>query len=98
MVEREQIIEALNQVLSGYDVKRAFLFGSYSRERQTEDSDIDLRLQCGKDIDFGQLYDIQTKLEDMLGVELDIVTAHPDQMRPSFRKRIMQDEVLLYAV
>ena len=83
--------------LEGYDIREAYLFGSYARGDQTPDSDIDLRFLCGSDITFGQLYDIQLALEKRLGKGLDIVTAPPTQMRPRFYDRIKRDELLLYA-
>lgn len=96
MTTREAIKKALEDELKGYDVKEAYLFGSYARGDQAPGSDIDLRFLCGSDISFGQLYDIQLALEDRLGVALDIVTAPPSQMRQRFYDNIKRDEVLLY--
>lgn len=68
----------------------------YARGNQTDASDIDLRFLCGEGVTFSQLLDIQEALEAELGKPLDIATAPPGQMRPSFYNRIVQDEAPLY--
>lgn len=83
-------------MLSRYDVREAYLFGSFARGEQTPDSDIDLRLVCGDSMTFGTLYELSLELEKELGREIEIVTNPPEYMRPSFRKNIEQDEVRLY--
>ena len=79
-----------------YDVREAYLFGSFARGEQTPDSDIDLRIVCGDKMTFGTLYELSLKLENELGRKVDIVTNQPEHMRPSFRESIEQDEVCIY--
>lgn len=83
-------------MLAQYDVSEAYLFGSFARGEQTPDSDIDLRLVCGNTMTFGTLYELSLELEMELGRKVDIVTNPPEHMRLPFRKRIEQDEVLIY--
>lgn len=59
-------------------------------------SDVDLRLVCGSSMTFGSLYEMTERLESELGRDVEIVTNPLERMRPSFRKRIENDEVLLY--
>lgn len=96
MVEKESIRAAVNDIIPGHDVRQVWLYGSYARGDQREDSDVDLRFLCGDRIGFAELYEIQSQLEERIGRPLDIVTAPPDQMRPSFWARIKDSEVLLY--
>ena len=96
MITLVDISAAVSRVLSRYDVREAYLFGSFARGDQTPDSDIDLRLVCGDSMTFGNLYEISLELEKELGREVEIVTNPPEHMRPSFRKNIEQDEVRLY--
>ncbi len=97
MTDIATIKQAVSSVVEPYDVREAYLYGSYARGDQSASSDIDLRFLCGRNIDFGQLSDIQKQLESALGTPVDIATAPPDQMRRSFYDRIKQDEVMLYA-
>ncbi len=96
MITFVDISVTVSRVLSRYDVREAYLFGSFARGEQTPDSDIDLRLVCGDSMTFGTLYEISLELEKELGREVEIVTNPPERMRPAFRKNIEQDEVRLY--
>lgn len=96
MFSLTDISTAVSRVLARYDVREAFLFGSFARGEQTPDSDIDLRLVCGKTMTFGTLYELFHELEKELGRKVDIVTNPPDHMQPAFCKNLEQDEVRLY--
>lgn len=96
MITLADISSAVSRVLPRYDVREAYLFGSFARGEQTPNSDIDLRLACGDSMTFGSLYQLSLDLEDELGRKVDIVTSPPQHMHPTFRKNIKQDEVRLY--
>lgn len=96
MISPSDISTAVSRVLARYDVREAYLFGSFARDEQTPDSDVDLRLVCGDSMTFGTLYELTLKLEKELGRRVDIVTNPPEHMHPAFRKNIEQDEVRLY--
>lgn len=93
---KQDIAEAIERVLADYDVEKAYLFGSFARGDVCQSSDVDLRLVCGPSMTFGLLDELTEKLESELGRDVEIVTNPPEHMRPSFRKRIEKDEVLLY--
>lgn len=96
MITLVDMSAAVSRGLSRYDVREAYLFGSFARGEQTPDSDIDLRLVCGDSMTFSTLYELSLELEEELGREVEIVTNPPERMRPAFRKNIEQDEVRLY--
>lgn len=96
MVTLADISSTISRVLARYDVREAYLFGSFARGEQAPDSDIDLRLACGATMTFGTLYELSLELEKELGRKVDIVTNPPEHMRPAFRKNLEQDEVRLY--
>lgn len=96
MISPSDISTAVSCVLARYDVREAYLFGSFARGEQAPDSDIDLRLACGNTMTFGTLYELSLELEKELGRKVDIVTNPPEHMRPAFRKNLEQDEVRLY--
>ena len=96
MISPSDISTAVSRVLARYDVREAYLFGSFARGEQAPDSDIDLRLVCGSTMTFGTLYELSLELEKELGRKVDIVTNPPEHMRPAFRKNLEQDEVRLY--
>lgn len=96
MISLADISTAVSRVLARYDVREAYLFGSFARGEQAPDSDIDLRLVCGATMTFGTLYELSLELEKEFGRKVDLVTNPPEHMRPPFRKNIEQDEVRLY--
>ena len=96
MISPFDISTAVSRVLARYDVREAYLFGSFARGEQAPDSDIDLRLVCGNTMTFGTLNELSLELEKELGRKVDIVTSPPEHMRPPFRKNLEQDEVRLY--
>lgn len=96
MITLADISSTISRVLARYDVREAYLFGSFARGEHAPDSDIDLRLACGATITFGTLYELSLELEKELGRKVDIVTNPPEHMRPAFRKNLEQDEVRLY--
>lgn len=96
MISLADISSAVSRVLPCYDVREAYLLGSFARGEQAPDSDIDLRLVCGDAMTFGTLYELSLELEKELGRKVDIVINPPEHMRPAFRKNIEQDEVRLY--
>ena len=96
MITPTDISTAASRVLAQYDVSEAYLFGSFARGEQTPNSDIDLRLVCGKAMTFGTLYELSHELERELGRKVEIVTNPPEHMRPAFRKSIKQEEIRLY--
>lgn len=96
MITLADISFAVSRVLPGYDVREAYLFGSFAQGEQAPESDIDLRLVCGDTMTFGTLYELSLELEKELGRKIDIVTNPPERMRPVFRKSIEREEVRLY--
>lgn len=42
-------------VLALYDVRKAYVFGSFARGDESSESDIDLRLVCGSSMTYGGL-------------------------------------------
>ena len=81
MISPTDISTAVSRVLARYDVREAYLFGSFARGEQTPDSDIDLRLVCGNTMTFGALLELSHELEKELGRKVDIVTNPPEHMR-----------------
>ena len=86
MITLADISSTISRVLARYDVREAYLFGSFARGEQAPDSDIDLRLACGATMTFGTLYELSLELEKEPGRKVDIVTNPPEHMRPAFRK------------
>lgn len=90
------ILDALDSVIPSYDVRAAYLFGSFARGDISSQSDIDLRLECAPFINYADLLYIQENLEELIGRQIELITNPLEYMRPAFRRRVQQNELLLY--
>ena len=88
------IKQKITPICKHYGIKRAFLFGLYSRNDATENSDVDLHIELGKVQDIFTLSGLRLDIMDALGTEVDLISELPES--DLFRRNLQQDEVLLY--
>ena len=83
-----------------YGIKKAYLFGSYARGEADEKSDVDIRIEKGDNNKLKSLIQVsgfRRKLEEVLFKKVDLITIMPKQaLYDIFRKKVQQEEVLLY--
>ena len=88
---KEEIISKLNAFFEGnaarYDVDTAFLYGSWARGYSKEDSDIDVAVifspePASVDREFDLITDISIRLSQVMKVEVNIISLHPDFQKP----------------
>jgi predicted nucleotidyltransferase len=93
-MENQTIIENklrnLKPILSDkYSVEKIGYFGSYSRNEQTEKSDVDILVEFRKPIGWG-FFDLQEFLETELKLKVDLVStkALKEQLKYSIMKQV----------
>ena len=100
MLTIEEIRSKIRPVCKKYEIKTAYLFGSYARNDATEKSDVDIRIDDGgskKLRGLIQVSGMQIELEDALGKKVDLITILPkDELYSIFRKNVLADEVIIY--
>lgn len=100
MLTIPEIQERISPVLRNYDVKEAFLFGSYARGDATKDSDIDIRVDKGDSQKLKSLIDesgFYLDLKEALGCEIDLITNMPSgPLSQYFVDNLKRDEVRIY--
>lgn len=69
------------------------LFGSYARNEETEESDIDILYDFKKKVTLFDLIDLEEQLKDKLKKEVDLVSLQ--FMKPYFKKYIADDLIYL---
>ena len=93
MFSREHILEQLRQAKAElenkYHVRSMALFGSYSRNEQTEASDVDVLVDFQPPISGFKYVDFAESLETRLGLPVDVVIA--DGVKPRYREFIQED-------
>ncbi len=81
-------------VCEAHGVARVYLFGSYARGEATEESDVDLHIECGRISGLFELSSFWQDISEALGKDVDIVSEIP-RGRP-FQENLAREEVLLY--
>lgn len=94
----ERLRALVTPILDRYPVRRAWLYGSVARGVYRSDSDIDIILDQpgGTRLSFGDLDEIQSALEDALGVDVDVFTLCRPRARKAFLDSFDRDRVSIY--
>ncbi|WP_226896378.1 nucleotidyltransferase family protein [Poseidonibacter ostreae] len=71
-----------------YNLEQIGLFGSYSRDEENQDSDIDIYVKMEPSL--FNLIDIKEQIENDLNKKVDIIREHKN-INPIFLKRIKKD-------
>ena len=73
----QDIKNALNrykpELLERYPIKSLAIFGSFARNEQTDDSDLDLMVEFNDRIGL-RFVDLADEIEDYLGIKVDLVS------------------------
>ena len=95
MTLSSQHIKTIRQFFSGLPVKKAYLFGSYSRNEADENSDIDILVELDHSTPIGmRFFTYKDDLQHLLKKKVDIVS---DEGISKYIKPIIDEEkVLIY--
>ena len=97
-----EIKEIVSDISKRYGVEKVYLFGSYARGEQREESDIDLHVYEGDIRGLFELAGFHLDLEDRLNNKVDLFTGNDNENRPpkrfntSIMTNILSEEILLY--
>ncbi len=83
----------IQDIKSGFSVKRIGIYGSFSRGEEKESSDIDILVEFEKPT-FRNFMNLSFYLEDLFGRKVDLVTVkglHP-RIRPYVEKDVIWSE------
>ena len=78
-----------HEIESHYGVQRLGLFGSYVRQKQKKNSDIDILVTFSRNIDLFYFLDLREYLENRLGNKVDLVME--SALKPAIGKRILSE-------
>lgn len=97
MNKKEEIIQKLKglkpEIEQRYKVNEIGIFGSYSRNEQTEDSDIDILIDYERGMTIFKFCELENWLSDILGKKVDLVMKKA--LKPRIGKRILKEVVYL---
>lgn len=74
-----------------FHVRRIGIFGSYSRQKQTNESDLDLVVEFDQPIGMMAFVHLKNLISDRLAIKVDLVT--PEGLHPLIRDQVMHEVV-----
>jgi len=77
-------------VLRRYDVKKAAIFGSYVKEEEKDDSDIDILVEFKGQKSLLDLAGLKIELEEILQRKVDVLTYN--SLHPLLKDKILQEQ------
>ncbi len=90
-----KLLEHLRQLLPSlaerYQVETLGIFGSYVREEEVSDSDLDILVTFSDPPGLFKYIELENHLSDSLGVKVDLVMK--DALKPAIGKRILEEIV-----
>lgn len=94
-LEISKIKQAAEKLGKKYGVAQVALFGSYATGNADFQSDVDLIIEKGKMETLFQLIGFRQELEDILHVNVDVITSETSDKK--FLQQIAKDMVVIYA-
>ena len=99
--EKVYTIEEIQTVLQNnhdyfedrYFVEKFLLFGSYAKNEQTEDSDIDLLVSFKKPIDMFEFIDLEDYISNLFKKKIDLGTLNG--LKPYVKDKILKEAIAL---
>ena len=90
-----QLVKQISAYFATQPVQRAWLFGSYARGEQREDSDIDILVALDHTSPVGlRFFGMWGELERLLGRSVDLVTE--EGLSDYARESVNRDKIMVY--
>ncbi len=95
--KREALFSKIREYLKTTPIEKAWIFGSFARNAEKYDSDIDLlvRFEKNHNLDLFEYIGITHELEDLLGRKVDVV--EEGKLQPKISKKVKSEKKLVYA-
>ena len=90
---RNILIVHKEEIRRKYGVSEIGIFGSYIRNKQDENSDVDILVEFEKAIDLFTFINLKYYLSELLGVNVDLVMKKA--LKPKIGQRILNEVVTL---
>ncbi len=90
----KRIADTISSYFAGQPVQKAWVFGSFARGEQREDSDIDILVAFDPTVGLLQYSAIYTDLKELLGREVDLV--QDGALKPYAATTVDHEKILIY--
>ena len=92
-MKKDEIIEIIKKLLSKYNASYAILFGSYARDEETENSDIDLVVFGGESFRPTDIFAFGEDLREKTGLDADVFEIRELNADSDFYRAVMSEGV-----
>ncbi len=90
---KESLKSLLPELNQKYSVLNIGIFGSYVRQEQSEESDLDILVTFESPPSLFKFIELENFLSDSLSVKVDLIME--DAIKPNLKKRILQEVVMI---
>jgi predicted nucleotidyltransferase len=94
-MNRKEIDTRIIKYLKAYGPERIGIFGSFARNENTSESDIDILVKFQNTLTLIQIARIHRELSQILGMKVDLVT-EPSLKNERLRKQIYRDLQIIF--
>ena len=91
----DEICQIIKELSNKYDIRNAYLFGSYARGEATEKSDIDIVIQGGKDFKGGSIFSLGEEIRSNTQKAVDIFEMQELNEGTPFYNQVLKERVVL---
>ena len=91
----DEIVYIVKPIASKYKIQAIYLFGSYAREEQTDESDLDFLVYGGDDFKLTRILSLAEELRKALKKDVDVFEIREVNQESDFYKTIMKEKVLV---
>jgi predicted nucleotidyltransferase/plasmid maintenance system antidote protein VapI len=92
--DRNSIIEEIKSKMKNFPIEKAWIFGSFSRNDDSANSDIDIAVKADESFSYFDLAGLQYELEQQIKVKVDV--GFIDSFKPYIYENIKDDLKLIY--
>ena len=93
-MDKQKLYSEIVEFLKSRGATKVAIFGSYVRDEETPESDIDVIVDFNKPITLFDFAGYQIELQDKIGLKVDLIMQ--GGMNPLIEKYAMKDMVVLY--
>ncbi|HCL56176.1 MAG TPA: hypothetical protein DHW82_04105 [Spirochaetia bacterium] len=86
-----EIKKLILPLLIQFQVKKAGIFGSFARNEEKDQSDLDLLIEIDSQKSLFEIIDLKIKLEEKIGRKVDLVEY--DCINPMLKEKILNEEM-----
>jgi hypothetical protein len=90
----EEIISKIKVFFIDKPISKAYLFGSYARNEQTQESDVDILVDFEKQANLFDLIRLQQNLSELLNLKVDLLSSKG--VSKFILPYIEKDKILIY--